>query len=530
MASSPGRKVMKTAAIWARVSSIGQAELSPDGQIERVKTKLDEMGYFVLPDNIIKTVWTSTDLRPCPEFQKLLSLIHNHKIQAVGMLDRDRIEASGLQRLNFLAECKENGVTPIVYQGVSFLEGGEGQLVELALALAKEKQVQRAQSGAKQGLADRARLKNKPPTIAKIYGMNGTDGIYRPDTNYENACLIFRLWFEHEKLDTVAQELHKQGIATPRGNVLWTSSSLSNILKNPIYTGKIATLKYERRLPKNRFRDTFGKTTAKLKPESEWHWLPNNLVEKPIITWSEHEAIIDKLKANALRASRNAKHDYLLRGHIMCMLDGHRYFAVSRKDSNDKPKYYCNKHYAYTGPDKCQSVPLDMNALDFTVKQKIKAFLLDPSVSDLKLKEYADVESTSIESIENEIKEHQKQYQDTISAEVRYADMLTPEAFQSKQSLLKAQRAWLIEEINRKQNEIEKLKTITVKKDMVDSLRERLKTNLENATDEDWRIILDTLDVKVLAFGDGTWDIEISYNDVEPNTQIAYKTGWNTSP
>ncbi len=52
----------------------------------------------------------------------------------------------------------------ITAQGVPMLEGPEGQLVELALALGKERSVARAQQGARDGLRDRARLKGFPPT------------------------------------------------------------------------------------------------------------------------------------------------------------------------------------------------------------------------------------------------------------------------------------------------------------------------------------------------------------------------------
>ena len=44
---------MKIAAIWARVSSRGQTELSLDSQIERCKAKLESLGYTVPPELII---------------------------------------------------------------------------------------------------------------------------------------------------------------------------------------------------------------------------------------------------------------------------------------------------------------------------------------------------------------------------------------------------------------------------------------------------------------------------------------------
>ena len=58
---------MKVAAIWARVSTQDQRELSLDGQVERVKAKLEEQGYIVPPERILAVDWTSMNLYACPQ-------------------------------------------------------------------------------------------------------------------------------------------------------------------------------------------------------------------------------------------------------------------------------------------------------------------------------------------------------------------------------------------------------------------------------------------------------------------------------
>ena len=45
---------------------------------------------------------------------------------------------------------------------------------------------------------------------------------------------------------------------------------------------------------------------------------------------------------------------------------------------------------------------------------------------------------------------------------------------------------------------------------MVEQMRENLRSNLDKASNEDWRFILECLGIKITAFGDGTWDIEIN--------------------
>ena len=88
---------------------------------------------------MLKVDWTSLDLLHCPEFQKLRNWILTREIQGLGILDRDRLNAIGLQRLVFLTECKEHGVELVICQGPPILDEPEGQLVELALAIGKDR-------------------------------------------------------------------------------------------------------------------------------------------------------------------------------------------------------------------------------------------------------------------------------------------------------------------------------------------------------------------------------------------------------
>ncbi len=134
----------KVAATWCRVSTHDQRELSLDSQEVAVRKVLEAQGYHVPDHFVVKVDWSSLDLMSCPEFQQLRHWIADGTVQAFGTLDRDRLQ--------------ERGVEIITVQGVPMLEGGEGQLVELALALGKERSVLRAQQGARDGLRDRARL------------------------------------------------------------------------------------------------------------------------------------------------------------------------------------------------------------------------------------------------------------------------------------------------------------------------------------------------------------------------------------
>ena len=511
----------KIAAIWARVSSKGQAELSPEGQVERVRSKLEGLGYIVPPDFIFKVVWSSLDLEPCPEFQELRRLIRGKNIKAVGFLDRDRIEAIGLQRLIFLSECKDNGVEPVVCQGPPFISEPEGQLVEMALAIGKERSVRRAQTGAKDGLRDRVYQKGLPPTKAQVYGMKWHNGKYVPDNNYSHASLIFNLWFQHCNLDYIGKELLMHGIPTSRGKIVWQSSSISTILKNPIYAGRVATLKYEKVEPKKRRKKASGKTSSRLLPESKWHYL-DGLVEKPIITWDQHLAIKERLGLNKLYASRNARHHYLLRGCIECQLCNRHYFGV--QPTSGRAKYYCNKHWAVSYGEKCTAKSLDKEEIEYDVKEKIRDFLTNPEVYLKEIRSRLALQENTKEDIEQIIRKLEKQYQDTVYDERIMARKLSEEAYKQEKKLILVRRDWLSEEMDRQRTKLETLEKCRLNQTMVKHMKGRLEHNLERATDEDWRYIIEALGTKILAFGNGNWDIEISIPVLEP--QIENRTPW----
>ena len=251
---------MKVAAIWCRVSTSDQRELSLDSQEIAARKALEAQGYDAPPQYVLTVDWSSMDLMSCPEFQQLRRWIADGTVQAMGTFDRDRLQAQGLQRLIFLSECKDKGVQIVTVQGSPMLEGGEGQLVELALALGKERSVLRAQQGARDGLRDRARLKGLPPNMNKPYGMRWESDRLVPDENYPVACEIWHMGLAGRKIKSIADELTRRGIPTPGGLTGWSTFSVRHILKSRTYSGVLEALKTESVEPKIRKAATYGKS------------------------------------------------------------------------------------------------------------------------------------------------------------------------------------------------------------------------------------------------------------------------------
>ncbi len=310
----------KTAAIWGRVSTHDQRELSLDSQEAAVRKALETRGFKTPVQYVLKVEWTSMDLMACPQFQQLRRWINGGEVQAVGVFDRDRLQAQGLQRLLFLSECQERGVEVVTSQGVPMLEGAEGQLVELALALGKERSVQRAQQGARDGLRDRVVLKGKPANGRAPLGFRWehTNGQHRlvPDRNYPVAKRIWREFLGGATLRGIAKGLTRDGVPTLHGAASWGPSTVYSVVTNPAYSGRYTALRWESVEPARRLRSTYGKSSVRRRRDPVD--MPHVVVEAPVVTPHEFAHAQERLRLNKLHADRRAKGVYILRGMVRC--------------------------------------------------------------------------------------------------------------------------------------------------------------------------------------------------------------------
>lgn len=87
--------------------------------------------------------------------------------------DADRGPDKPVHRLLFRVLCQEHGVKVHCRHG-QVPDGNMGEVKEYLSAWAKEKQVYRAQQGARDGLRDRARVRGLPTTNRAPYGYRGS--------------------------------------------------------------------------------------------------------------------------------------------------------------------------------------------------------------------------------------------------------------------------------------------------------------------------------------------------------------------
>jgi DNA invertase Pin-like site-specific DNA recombinase len=326
---------MKTAAIWARVSTSEQTSL-PD-QVARARERLEKEGYYIPNDRVLAVDWTSLELFDCPEFQRLRQWVKSKEIQAIGLLERDRLECKGLQRLIFLSECKEADVKLVICQGPELLDGPEGQLVELALAIGKERSVLRAGEGARTGMHDKVVNDHKPTSKHKLYGYSWDgDNKLIPNKDWTSLKLICDLALQGKTYGQICNVLWEKSIPSPSGLPRWNINGISAIMQNPTYTGRYYALKKSAVAPVKRKVKSYGNSSARRLPLNECHLVEDIKIVDPPLTWDERTQILDMAARNRKTSKRNANREYLLRGMIFC---------GTHRGSKGEPRVYHGHRY-----------------------------------------------------------------------------------------------------------------------------------------------------------------------------------------
>ncbi len=436
---------IKPAAIWARVSTTNQADTSLPSQVSRCKEKLEQAGYSVI--HVLQADWTSMDLYSCPQFQELQKLIKNREIAALGIFDRDRLQAEGILRLVFLSELKDAGIELIICQGPPIMDQEEGQLIELALAIGKKRSVLRARQGSKDGLHDRAVKYNKPVTFHKLFGYNWDKENLKlvPNDDWSTVKLIFDMFLQGSGYQPVITELKKRIIASPSGQSEWNKTALSNIAHNPAYAGRYYSLKSTSIEPNKRNGNTYGNSSVKRLQFEDWHHIPEIIIENPPITWEQREYILDQLVKHQKLAQRNAKRNYLLRGMIFC--------ETHRGKNGEPRRYHGQPHHGswrYTCPvgKDCSRPYLNGPEIEQDAKGYVSILMFSQSDEFYENLFKTDKQEISIIQLNKELKNLDKKYDQSINAEAKLEDrfingLVELEVYQRLKAQYQVERGWI---------------------------------------------------------------------------------------
>jgi DNA invertase Pin-like site-specific DNA recombinase len=489
----------RLAAVWARVSSSGQAETSLPDQTHEVKTMLEKLGYVVPESRILAVEWASLQLDKCPQFNTLKGWVFNQEVLAVGVYHRDRLEATPVQRVLFIKLCREKGVQLLACQG-PVIEGDKtGDLLAFVEAWAKEEAVQRNQLNAKFGMQRKAKQRGLPTSKHRVFGYKW-DGNKRlvPDENWKTVKLILDLVLKGMSYRQVAKELAKHHILSPKGNEWQPSNISSTIVRNPIYGGRYYALGKEVCEPKKRLGDTYGNSSARSLPLDQRVYLEEVEVEKPPITWEQFLQIQERVRKNQELAKRNAKHDYLLRGFIFC--DTH-------SGKNGKPRHFSGKpngsKWIYSCPiSGCAHPNLDGPDIEEEVKARTKFLIsMPPDIFYEHIGNRQSRDELQL-SLRGEMDNLDAKYNKNISAETELAGLrirgkISDEAYDRERRLLMAEQNWIDERKGDITEELDKSNRQAEAMATLDQIKTTLRDGFASLTNDQWRELFKTLNLEV---------------------------------
>lgn len=323
---------MKSAALYIRVSTNMQEELSPDAQKRLLMDYAQKTNMIVSEKYIfIENGISGKKATKRPEFMQMISMAKQKPapFDVILVWKYSRFARNQEESIVYKSLLRKQCNIEVVSVSEPVLEGPFGSLIERIIEWMDEYYSIRLSGEVTRGMTEKALrggYQARPPLGYKIIE-RGKPPVIVPE-EAEIVRLIFHLYVdEHRSLFDIAKYLNQSGFKTSR-NKNFEVRSVDYIIKNPTYCGMI------------RWNRSTNETN-KIKDESEW-----------IIAEGNHEAIIDKVtfdkaqelfksayKPKGARPSSTYKH--WLSGLLKCPLCGRTMIAKTLyKKSNGEPYAY----------------------------------------------------------------------------------------------------------------------------------------------------------------------------------------------
>jgi len=317
------------------------------------------------------------------------------------------------------------------------------------------------------------------------------------------------LLYEDEGLKEITRRMRALQVPTCSEKGIWRESTIRGILTNPTIAGitYAFTYDYEDSVSNsNEVKRRRGKLVRR--PREEWVEIPR--ATPAIISKAEFEEIQQKLAQNRSNPRRKAIGLYWLQSHVVCGLCGRRYRVKSnlvKSRSNPHYVYYyeCPCGDRFVSPDKCSNHRWNRDKLQDLIWEKLRAFLLNPeaviagveAIQDNAAQEnYCRQELREVERALRGLDEEQwsllQQAKRGFPEEMVEAD--NKRINESHASLMQ-RKADLEDKITRAAQAADNMTSI-------EQFCQLVRHNIDNLTDEDKKLAVKALDVKVRVYPD----------------------------
>lgn len=351
---------MKSAALYIRVSTNMQEELSPDAQKRLLLDFAKKNGMIVSEEFIfMENGISGKKATKRPEFMRMISMAKQKPapFDTILVWKYSRFARNQEESIVYKSLLRKQCKIEVVSVSEPILEGPFGSLIERIIEWMDEYYSIRLSGEVTRGMTEKALrggYQARPPLGYKI-AERGKPPVVVPE-EAEIVKLIFHMYVDERKsFFDIARYLNQSGYKTSH-NKNFEVRSIDYIIKNPTYCGMI------------RWNRTTNETNE-IKDKSEW-----------IVTQGHHEAIIDKkifdkaqeifestFRPRGARPSSTYKH--WLSGLIKCPICGRTMIAQTVYKKSDGLPYAYFTCYGYS-KGKCDG------------KGRISSLVLEPAIKE----------------------------------------------------------------------------------------------------------------------------------------------------
>jgi site-specific DNA recombinase len=388
-------QIMKTAAIYARVSSDQQKEdKTIASQTAAVRAFAASQGYSVPVEWIFEDEGVSGATLVRPGLERVRDLVAEGQIQAVLVLSPDRLSRKYAYQVLLTEEWLHHGVETI------FVKAPQSQSPEDQLLLQFQGMIaeyERAQILERSRRGKRHRAKQGEVSV-----LSGAPYGYRYERKTEERAAyyevieaqaevvrqIFDLYTAQAlSIGAITRRLNEQAVPT-RKEQTWERSTIWAMLRNPAYRGMACfgkTRQAQRQRRDNRgirlcgHAPRRGQHTHQEAPQDQWIHIPvPALVDERIFELAQ-----ERLRDNKRFSPRRTVKPSILQGLAHCAHCGYALYRTSTRSSARKIYYYrClgSDAWRYQGRARCSAQPIRLDLLEDTVWAEVVRLLEDPAL------------------------------------------------------------------------------------------------------------------------------------------------------
>jgi site-specific DNA recombinase len=380
---------MKIAALYARVSSAKQ-QLNENiaSQVAAIEEYARQNDYQISPQHVYKDDGFSGARLDRPALDRLRDAVAQGEVEAVLILSPDRLARQFAYQYIVVEEFERAGCA-VVFTSHNFGSSpADRMLREMTGVFAEYERAMITERG-RRGRLYHARqgqiwMKEGPYGYTYIPRTGSCPGkLVINEAEADVVRMIFRLLVD-EQLSAyqINERLYESGIRTRHGKERWSSGTIINLMRNPVYTGVFHYNKKQYVPAKRRNMPGDGpprkhNSSRVARPKEDW--IPINV--PAIIDQETWDQAREQLQRNKERAPRNnKKFDYLLKGLLVCgccqlRMHGHAGIPATRIR-----RYLCSHKESQHAGSKCPNRTVQAEMIEELVWQSVSELLRNPQV------------------------------------------------------------------------------------------------------------------------------------------------------